>query len=108
RDMAGRAADLVELPFPQKDHSFDLRITWDHTTRHLERGLPDAYRRHVGSRELVLETIAIRIRIKPETLRGLDAVMLIERVVGELANRNHIARLMPGPDDKAWGSNGGT
>src|SRR5260370_39187109 len=49
----------------------------------------------------------IWISIDPKALRRLNARMLVEGIVRDLADRDHIARLVPRPDHKAWRSNGG-
>ena len=100
RDVARGAADALERVLACEHGALDGGIARDHAAGHLERCLPDRHRRHVGARQLVGEAVAVGIGIASEPLGRLDAVMLVVRRVRELAQRDDVARLMPGPDDE--------
>ena len=67
---------------------------------------PDADGGYICPCQFVRETVAIRIRVDPESLSGLNTVMLVERVVRELSQRHDVSGLMKGADHEARGIRG--
>ena len=93
--MAGSATDFGENVFAVEHGSFDDGIVGDHAAGRLEAGLKKDDGRDIGASEFILDAVAIRIGVDTEALGGLDSVVLIEGVVGELADGDHVGRLVP-------------
>ena len=100
RHMAGGAADLTERPLADRNRPLDRRIARNHAPGHLQRRLPHAHRGDVGDRQFIPDAVTIGIGAAAKPLRRLDAVMLVERGVGEFANGDDVARLVPGTDNQ--------
>ncbi len=72
-----------------------------------ERGLVDHDSGHVRSAEFVAVAVAVRVGVVAEPFCGLDAMVVIERVIRELAERDHAAALVKRTNHEA-GRVGGT
>ena len=99
--MAGRAAEGAKHLLPMLDGTFDLAVARDHLPGHRHHRLVEGDGADIRARQLVAEAIAVRIGVGPEPFGRLDAVMVIERGVSEVAQRHRIAGLMPGPQQQA-------
>src|SRR5262249_7857779 len=93
--VARRAADLLERLFATQHRPLDLRVTRNDTSWHLQRGLEHRHGGDVGAGEFVGKAVPAGVGVPPPALGGLDAVMVIKRRVGELAERDDVAGLVP-------------
>ena len=64
--------------------TLDRRIVGDDATGNGQRGLEHGNRGQIGDRQLVGDSIAVRVGVEPETFLGLHAVVMVEGVVAEL------------------------
>src|SRR5262249_10791044 len=101
RNVALGAADPLEGGVALEHGALDLRISRGHWAGDLKRCLPNCDRGDISTRQLVLESVAVRIGIQAKTLSGLDFVMMVECGVGEFPKRDYVCGLVPGPDDKS-------
>ena len=99
--MTRGASDPLERPLAVPDGGLNLRISGNDAAGHAHGRLEDRGRRDVGPSQLVRESVAVRIRVDPESFGGLDPVMVVHRVIGELSNRDDGAGLVEGPKDQA-------
>src|SRR5262245_28014132 len=104
--MARAATNLSKQLFALTDGLLDFRITWNHATRDLQRGLEYRGGSNIRAGEFVRNAVAIRVSVATEALDGLHSVMLVEGIVGELAERNHTAGLMPRPNQQSGRGDG--
>src|SRR5204863_16922 len=86
--------------FAVPHRSFDFGCSRDDAARNSHRSLEHRHRGDVRAGHLVYEAVSIGVRIDTKALGGLNPVMLVERIVGELADGDHVAGLVPRPDDQ--------
>ncbi len=99
--MAQRAPDVVEGTLTRQNRSLDGRIIRDELPGHRKSRLPYRHCGDVGPGHLVDDAIAVRIGSDAKPLRRLDAVVLVERCVRDVSERDDASRLAPRPDQKA-------
>ena len=97
--MAARTPDLRKFLFSVDHSGSDRRIVVDDTAGHRKRRLKQCDCRDIRPSEFIHKTIAVRVDADPETFLRLDPVMVIERIVGELPQRNHVPSLMERSND---------
>ena len=102
--MAIGASDCPELGRSIDYGRPNRRIFRDNPAGHGQSGLEHRDRRHIGPRQLVRKAIPIGIGIDAKTLGRLNAVVMIEGVVSELADGSHGTGLMIRKDDQAGSS----
>ena len=83
--MAARAADFTELPLSVGYGRSHHRVTSNHAARNRQGRLEERDGGDVRPRQLIDNSVAVRVNVNAEPLLRLDAVMLVESVVGELA-----------------------
>ena len=98
--MAFGTTNFSEFPRSVLDCMADVGIVWDHTPRNGQRNLEDGCCGYIGTRQFVYEPITVRICTDSETLLGLDAVVVVECIVGELTNGDNVAGLMVGTNNE--------
>ena len=84
-DVTPRAAHRAKCPLAESHGLLDIAIVRDHAPRHGQHRLEHRRGRDVGARHLVHHAVAVGIGVAPEPFGRLDAVMMVERRVGELA-----------------------
>jgi len=89
------AANFRKQPFSVQNGRLQYRIVWNHPPWNGHSRLEQRSRRNIRPREFVDEPIAVLIRARAYALLRLHAVVVVERVVSELANRNDVPHLMP-------------
>ena len=83
--MATGATYAVEELLAVDDGGADDRVLGDDAARHLQSGLEQGSGGDICPGQFVHETIAIGIKVEAKALLGLNAVMMVKGVVGELA-----------------------
>jgi len=84
-NVTRRAANCAEAPLAQPHGGFQFAVLRDHAARRRERRLKDHCGCYIRPGQLVGESVVVGIRIDAEPLGRLDAVMMVEGVVRELA-----------------------
>ena len=82
--MTDSAAYLDKSMSSVFDSGSHLRIVDDHLAWNRQRGLEDSRSCDIGPREFVDESVTVSVNPQSEPLFGLDAMMMVKRVVGEL------------------------
>ena len=94
------AADGPEGLLALPDRVFDIAFPGDHPSGDPHCGLEEGGRRDIGPGNLVRSPVPVGVDILPKPLGGLDPVVMIKRVIGELTDRDHVARLVKRPQDE--------
>ena len=92
--MAACTADLIKHCLTEQIRVLHRRIVRDHAARNGHCGLKQGDRGEIGYRQLVSKPVSIGVGIEPEALLGLHPMVMVERIVAELPQGNHVAHLM--------------
>src|SRR5690242_2216644 len=99
--MATAAAYLCELLRTPTDGVCDIVVGGNHLNRNRQRGLKQCHRRDVRASQFVYEAVAVGIYSDSEAFLRLNPVVVVECIVGELPERDHVSGLVPRTDDQA-------
>ena len=83
--MAARAPDGLKPLLAEQNGGFDGRIIRNDAAGYRHRSLEDRHSRDVSAGDFVHKPIPVRVRVPAGPLRTLDAVVMVEGVVGEFA-----------------------
>lgn len=83
--MTRRTAKGREITLPAHDRLRDRRIVGDDLARHSHGGLKNGGCGDIRPRQFIAEPIAVQICIRAKALGRLDAMVVVERGVGEVA-----------------------
>ena len=82
--MARSAPDFIEHGLAPQVRLFDSRVVWYYATGNRQRGLEHRDCSQVSCSQFVAETVAIGVGIETETFLGLQAMVMVKSIVGEL------------------------
>jgi hypothetical protein len=83
--MAARTPDYLEFLLTVNYRSSNFWVGADHPTRWWKRCLKDSDCCDVSSGQFVYEPVPIGVDSNPEPFLGLDSVVMIKSIVGELS-----------------------
>src|SRR6516165_5794565 len=81
----------------------DRRVIRNHLSWRRQGGLENTDHTHVGGGQFVHHSVTIRVYVQTKAFLGLDAMVVIVSVVGELAQGDGVTRLVERPNNEAGG-----
>jgi hypothetical protein len=83
--MAVRAPDGLKLLLPRQNGGLNGRIIRNDAAGYRHGRLENRHSRDVSAGDFVYKSIAVRVSIPAEAFRRLNAMVMIEGIVGEFA-----------------------
>ena len=101
-NMATSAPDALELLTTVGNCGFNLRIIGNDLSWNRQCRLENSCSGYIGAGQFIHQAVAIRIYTNAKPLLGLNTVMMVKGIVGELPQRDDVAGLMERTNDQAW------